>query len=249
MAKSVFMFHAIGSVSESDWADPHYSCSEEVFHAFLKGAGKVSSLKESIAGKSDSKTIVTFDDGHISNYDAAKYMWENDLGTADFFINPERVGQSFYMNWDQIRELKEQGMSIQSHGLDHQYLSDCSDEELHRQLLESKRIIEKHIGTEVTILAPPGGRFDARTETLCHRIGYKHIAHSIPGHVSNSNRFLVPRISVLHHHTAEILMNAQSPLSLLILKQKIKYKVLAVAKFLLGNERYDKLRWQVLGDN
>ncbi len=244
----VYMFHAIGELHEDDWADPHYSFSVEKFKAFLADVKTVVSLKLAIEHNIKEAVVVTFDDGHISNYNAAKYMYENQYGTADFFINPDLVGNQYYMNWQQIRELSSWGMSIQSHGLDHQYLSDCDDQELIRQLKESKRLIEKNINETVSILAPPGGRFDRRSSKLAFKLGYQCIANSIPGRVSNISCYHLPRLAVLKHYSVQDLISVQQLFSLLMIKLKLKYAILKVVKTLLGNHYYDKVRFRLVGD-
>jgi len=244
-----YMFHAIGELDNKDWADPHYSFSKDKFEEFLGSVGPVVSLKLAIENKLKRASIVTFDDGHISNYIAGKFMYENGYGTADFFINPDLVGSAHYMSWQQISELCEWGMSIQSHGLDHQYLSDCSNQELKRQLRESKRIIEEKIGQAVTILAPPGGRFDKNTSKIAFEMGYQYIANSQPGRVGRAFKYHIPRLAVLKNYSADDLVSALKPFSPLIMKLKAKYLVLKIVKALLGNRTYDNVRSKLMGDN
>lgn len=247
MTNIIYMFHAIGEVLPDDWADAHYSYSKEQFEDFLSKVGKVSSIKDRLLNHNSTSVILTFDDGHISNFKAAEYLYENNIGTADFFINPLLVGNEYYMSWAQIKELHKMGMSIQSHGLDHQYLSDCSDEELYKQLLESKKQIEAHIDESVAILAPPGGRFDSRTVKIAKSIGYSCIANSIPGHVNGFSQFLLPRVAVLKQHSVDDLISMHSKFSSIIFKQKIKYRILRILKLILGNSRYEKFRTSILG--
>lgn len=247
MASIIYMFHAIGVVTDEDWADPYYSCSDDKFRALLKYLGRVSSIKDVINNNDLSTQIFTFDDGHISNYQAAKYMYDNNYGTADFFINPDKVGDPFYMNWEQIVELNEWGMSIQSHGLDHKFLSECDDIELHRQLLLSKNVIEDIVKTKVTIIAPPGGRFDNRVIELSQSCGYLYMANSEPGSLRRLTKFILPRMAVLNKYSAEDLLNMNSVFSSINLINKFKYLVLSITKKILGNVRYEKIRWKILG--
>lgn len=244
---TIYMFHSIGDIDEADWADAHYSYSTEQYLDFLNKVGSVTSLKDSIADKSRAKVILTFDDGHISNYEAAKILFKGNYGTADFFINPEKVGSPYYMSWEQLAELVEWGMSIQSHGLDHSYLSDCSDQELQRQLEESKKILEAKLDIKVTILAPPGGRFDGRAIQYAKKLGYNVIANSIPGHMANVSAFTQPRMAVLKHYTVVQLLNLQAKFKWITVKQIIKYKLLRLPKIILGNKRYELLRERILG--
>ncbi len=242
MSLVAYMFHAIGDISHNDWADPHYSYTEEKFREFLSRSKIVFSIVEAKKNNLQDGIIVTFDDGHISNYNAAKIIFDNNYGCADFFINPDKVGDENYMSWSQIRELSAMGMSIQSHGLDHQYLSDCSDDELLRQLKQSKLIIEKKIGNKVTILAPPGGRYDMRTSRMAKTLGYVCIANSQPGSISCIDSFIIPRFAVLKTYCVKSIMSTSKNISFISVRLRMKYLSLKFVKSLLGNTNYDSIR-------
>ncbi len=248
MAAVIYMFHAIGELDSDDWADHHYSFSRDKFLEFLTKAKSVMSIEKLIAGKHTQGCVMTFDDGHISNYWAGKYIAENGFGNADFFINPAKVGQPYYMNWEQIEELSDLGMSIQSHGLDHSFLSDLENDELIIQLQESKRQIEEKLHRPVTILAPPGGRYDERTIKQAKQLGYQTMSISKPGRVRNLSSFLQPRVAVMRSSTVNQLLASQKRLNSRILLQKMKYSGLKVSKIIVGNERYERIRWFLLGD-
>ena len=250
MPTPIFMFHAIGDIDVDDWADKHYSFSEDKFYSFIHHFDRVISLKEAITlGNVNDLPVVGFDDGHISNYQAAKVLHAHNGSTADFFINPEFVGQPYYMSWDQLRELHEMGMSIQSHGLNHQYLSDCSDSELRKQLQESKRLLEHKLPLNVTILAPPGGRFDRRTVSIAKELGYQTIANSIPGRVNLFSQFLLPRIPVMYNNSVALLIDCcKGSFNMHVSKLIIKYRLTKLLKVVMGNRRYEQFRLKMLGD-
>ena len=244
MPKSIYMFHAIGSGDELHDCDPHYSYSKENFIAFLKDCGSVTSLKEVLVGnKIDA--VVTFDDGHISNFEAALGIKETVNGCADFFINPSMVGKTHFMSWADIRQINDLGMSIQSHSLDHVYLSDLNYKQQYEQLLSSKKIIEDNIGSAVTILAPPGGRYNQDTIDICKEIGYQHVSISKPGRWSQG--YISPRIAVLNGYPVADLVNCKNTFSPLLYKQVFKYQITGLAKTVLGNKRYDGIRSRLLG--
>lgn len=247
MSKIAYMFHAIGELDKEDWADTHYCFSVKKFMALTEKLVKVTSFEQALSNGDSNISIFTFDDGHVSNYSAAKYLYENKLGTAEFFINPEKVSSPYYMSWDQIRELSDWGMSIQSHGLDHKFLTECDDVELKKQLQLSKELIEENISKKVTLLAPPGGRYDQRIIDVAKSCGYKFILMSEPGHINSMDEFLIPRMAVLNMHSVEDLVKMRSRLSLLNIKNKVKYKFLYVIKQIIGNSRYEKIRWAILG--
>lgn len=247
MAAVIYMFHAIGELKSDDWADPHYSFSREKFIEFLNKAKSVKSLKQAQSDHSKQGCIMTFDDGHISNYWAGKYIAENGYGSADFFINPAKIGLPYYMSWQQLKELSALGMSIQSHGLDHSFLSDLDDKALIYQLSKSKKLIETNLNQSVTILAPPGGRYDRRTVAEARGLGYQIMSISKPGRVKNINDFIQPRIAVMKNSSVDQLLDNQNQLNHKIILQQIKYSGLKLGKRIIGNERYEKLRWFILG--
>jgi peptidoglycan/xylan/chitin deacetylase (PgdA/CDA1 family) len=243
MSKSVYMFHAIGSRETLQGCDLHYSYSKENFLEFILGCGSVISLKQALHGEKES-SVVTFDDGHLSNFEAAMTIKGMVNGSADFFINPSMVGKKHFMTWQQIRQIHNMGMSIQSHSLDHIYLSDLSYTKQKAQLLDSKKLIEDQLGSEVIILAPPGGRYNQETIMICKEIGYQHMSVSSPGRWSQG--YLSNRISVLHNSSVNDLLGCKERISPYLHKQILKYHVTGIAKKVLGNEMYDGLRSRLL---
>ena len=247
MAAVIYMFHAIGEIADGDWADTHYSFSKDKFKEFLSKAKSVMTIEQLISEKITHGSVVTFDDGHISNYWAGKYIAEKGYGRANFFINPAKVGQDYYMSWLQVRELSKLGMSIQSHGLDHSYFSDLDYKEIIFQLKESKRLIEKNTNKNVTIVAPPGGRYNKRTIKAALSLDYEVMTVSKPGRVKNTSTFLQPRIAVMKNSSVDQLLSSQKLISPRIMFKKLKYSGLKISKTMVGNNRYEKIRWFLLG--
>jgi len=249
MTSTVYMFHSIGKLDLDDSADSNYNYSEEKFIKFLQSVGPVNS----IVGAKDQKVlggpIVTFDDGHQSNYLAALSMLDQQLGFGDFFINPGMVGKKDFMDWSQLREIAELGMSIQSHSFDHIYLSDCNSEEQKHQLHKSKTIIEDKMGKEVVILAPPGGRYNRQTIDIAKSLGYSTIANSKPGIWEKLDQYLIPRIPVTVNDKVDKLSECNEPNSQNVNRLKRKYQITGLAKKALGNKVYDGLRERLLGSN
>lgn len=241
-----YMFHAIGDVTPGDIADKHYTFSEIKFRDFLAAVGSVSSIRDALQNPMHSNALCTFDDGHISNYAAALYMKEHGYGSADFFVNPSTVGKKNFMDWQQLREMSAAGMSIQSHAYEHVYLSDLTESEQYEQLYRSKSAIEEKLGIEVTIIAPPGGRFNAATKIEAQRAGYKTLAGSVPGSWSGEVAY-VKRIPVMQGNTVAQLASCLKPLSLHRFRLQTKYYSTYTVKKMLGNGVYDVLRQKVLG--
>lgn len=71
---------------------------------------------------------------------------------------PEAKLQNRMLSWDQIREMHRAGVSFGSHTLSHPVVSQLGPEDLHRELSESKRIMEDRLGAPVTDFAYPFGK-------------------------------------------------------------------------------------------
>lgn len=136
------------------------------------------------------KPLITFDDGHRSNYDHAFPLLEKFSIRAIFFVLAGRIGTTEYISWDQAREVARAGHQVQSHGWSHRLLTQCNTNELERELVWSKRELEDRIGVEVVSLSVPGGRWDSRVLDACCRAGYRWLYHSNPWSLTKRSKGL-----------------------------------------------------------
>jgi peptidoglycan/xylan/chitin deacetylase (PgdA/CDA1 family) len=124
-------------------------------------------------------TELTFDDGHISNYEIARPLLERHASKAVFFVTVGRVGVNAQtMNWEQLKTLADAGHSIQSHGWSHKFLTHCSALELGNELNRSKAEIENRLGVPVTSISVPGGRWNASVLRAAADAGYQRVCAS-----------------------------------------------------------------------
>lgn len=126
--------------------------------------------------------VITIDDGWRSTYTEAFPELQKRKFPFTVFIYPNIIGKtSNALTWDQIREMADAGVDIQSHALTHPFLTkrkhrSMNDEQygnwLRRELAESKRILEKESGKKVQFLAYPYGDYDDRVATAAGKAGY-----------------------------------------------------------------------------
>lgn len=77
------------------------------------------------------------------------------------------------MTWEELRRLDREGVcTIGSQTVTHRDLDKLPDDEIDRELRDSKRSLEVHLGHSVRFLAYPNGAFDARCEAAARRVGY-----------------------------------------------------------------------------
>lgn len=250
------MYHALtrGGRVDPD-QDPHYTVAEDIFRQHLDmmiaRCGRAISAREWLTAPS-SGAVLTFDDGHISNYEIAFPLLATRGCNADFFINPANVGTAGFANWPQLREMATGGMSIQSHSYSHRYLSELSDKQLREELTRSKAIIEERIGHEVSLLAPPGGRMLGGLERVARECGYRWVLSSRPGALraisADAQRApILSRMAVTAQLDGATLRAWLAGSRATFVQAQLRYSALAGLKKLLGNRGYERLRGSVLG--
>jgi len=104
---------------------------------------------------------ITFDDGYADAYSAALPILQRYGFTATFYIVNSFVGQPPYMNWDQLAVLRDTGMEIGSHTLDHFMLTRLDLPEMVRQITQSKQDLERALGVNIVSFCYPVGDYDA----------------------------------------------------------------------------------------
>ena len=186
---------------------------------------------------------LTFDDGHVSNYNfALPILLEYGL-KATFFITAGLIGVGETMSWGQIRDLHKASMEIGSHTLTHRPPSTLDDRELRYELAESRRILEDGIGAPVTSLSSPTGFFNPRMCAIAREVGYRALCFGRFGMVHDGgdpfslNRIAVKR-SVRDDQFASLLRFNRGAISRLRLRQWVR----ELARETLGVESYVRLR-------
>ena len=139
--------------------------------------------------------VITFDDGHVSNYSAALPVLLEHRLRATFFITAGSIGTSEMMDWAQIRELHASGMEIGSHTVTHRPPSMLDDNALRYELFESRRILEDGLGSPVTSVSSPTGFFNPRMRVIAEEAGYRALCFGQMG-LAADEPFSLKRIAV-----------------------------------------------------
>lgn len=116
---------------------------------------------------------ITFDDGYRDFAEAAWPALREAGMPAAVFLIPGHVGYGAFMTWEQMTSLAQEGVAFGSHTLDHMRLKGLEDEELRRQLQDSRQVIEEHLGMPVQVLSYPYGAFDGRVVQAAAEAGYR----------------------------------------------------------------------------
>jgi peptidoglycan/xylan/chitin deacetylase (PgdA/CDA1 family) len=185
---------------------------------------------------------VTFDDGHISNFEYALPVLQARGLTARFFITVGWTGKKpGYMGWRELRSLHESGQIIGAHGWSHTFLTHCAEKDMDTELRGARVMLEDKLGTSITTMSLPGGRYNRRVLAACGEAGYTHIFTSMPRAEVIPSGFLIGRLNVRRDTTLEWIQNALQPESCVLSRLERQYRIKAAAKVLLGDWVYERL--------
>ena len=189
---------------------------------------------------------ITFDDGHISNYEYALPMLQARGMTARFFITVGWTGQKTgYMGWPELRAMQQAGHQIGAHGWTHTLLTHCSEKELSMELVDARMALEDNLGAPVTTMSLPGGRFNGRVLAACWQAGYTQVYTSIPQAESMPLGPTIGRLNIRGDMSLEWLQSLFEPGSRVLASLGRQDRMKATAKMLLGDRIYESL-WALL---
>ncbi len=132
------------------------------------------------------KTVaLTIDDAYISTYTKAYPMLKkkNFPFTVILSTNPVDNKSSFYMSWDQMREMQKNGVEFANHSLTHEFLLQREDETIQEwkkrmtlEIQEAQSRIQEELGEDTNedprIFSYPFGEYDIKTTELLKELGY-----------------------------------------------------------------------------
>ncbi len=102
----------------------------------------------------------------------------------EFDIAPGDRSSSQPMSWDQLREMLAAGIEFGAHTVSHPVLSQCDDDALRRELVDSKERLEQETGGPVQVMSYPFGYsddYDARALSAAQAAGFQLAASYLPG--------------------------------------------------------------------
>ena len=111
--------------------------------------------------KKGKKILITIDDGFTSFYENAwPFLKENQIPFI-LFISTEAVGNSGYMNWNEIKEIeKEKFAYIGNHSHSHDYLVDFSEQKFLKDIDKSIEIFRNKLGYNPIFFSYPFGEYN-----------------------------------------------------------------------------------------
>ena len=122
---------------------------------------------------------------------------ENNIPVTLFVTTGTISNSEKYINWDQIRKLKEEGVIIGAHSHTHAHMPDISIEEVRNEIETSNKIFLKELGEIPTLFAFPYGETTDEIIELVKEFKFKVAFGQHSGIINEtSNMYYLPRFSL-----------------------------------------------------
>jgi len=179
----ILMYHYIRTVDQaSDPLGYDLSIAPELFEqhmAWLHDQGYTTMRMDAVArclrgeARCPARAVaLTFDDGYEDAFTTVLPTLQRYSFTATFFIISGIVGQPGYMSWEQLAALRDAGMEIGAHTIDHLDLTSLDLAESEHQITQSKADLERELKIGVVSFCYPTGLYNAAIEEQVRAAGY-----------------------------------------------------------------------------
>ncbi|MFS9021442.1 polysaccharide deacetylase family protein [Streptococcus cristatus] len=217
----ILMYHAIHVMDPSEAAnaglivDPttfesHLQALKEAGYYTLTPDEAYKALTENVLPENKKVVWLTFDDSLKDFYTNAfpllqKYQMKATNNVITGFV---QAGREDMLTLDEIKEMKEKGMSFEDHTVNHPDLSTATTDQQTLELRDSKAFLDDNLSQKTTTVAYPSGRYSDATLQIAESLGYKMGLTTNNGLASLSNGLLsLNRVRVNPTTTAEDLLN------------------------------------------
>lgn len=151
-------------------------------------------------GNLPSNTIgISIDDADKSFYEIGWPKLKENKIPVTLFVNTSTIHENNknYLNWDQIRELRDEGVSIGAHSHSHYHMSDLSIDEIINEIEISNNIFLKELGSIPSLFAYPYGETNEEIIKLLKKYKFKVAFGQHSGVINEtSNLYYLPRFSL-----------------------------------------------------
>lgn len=145
---------------------------------------------------------LTFDDGYEDSASAALPILKRYGFVATFFIAVNLIDKPGYMSWEQLALLRDSGMEIGSHTLNHADLTGLTTDEAYHEIVRSREMLEQRLGAPVLSFSYPAGSYTLGLASLVRAAGYTSAVITFPGH-DLEHLYELPRRRILGGETIE----------------------------------------------
>ena len=122
----------------------------------------------------DRSIAITIDDAYYSVYKHAWPILKKYNFPFTLFVSTDVIDQKIpgYMSWDEIRDLRDNGVIIGSQTKSHPHMHKLSQNELEKELTKSNERFVEEIGDKPKIFAYPYGEYDIKVLNIVKNNGF-----------------------------------------------------------------------------
>ncbi|MPY73158.1 MAG: polysaccharide deacetylase family protein [Alphaproteobacteria bacterium] len=153
----------------------------------------------------DRAVAITVDDAYRSVYAEAWPRLRAAGLPFTLFVatEPVEAGLPDYMTWDQIRELRDGGVTIGAHSHSHLHMVDATAKQNREEIEISNRILRRELGAKPALFAYPFGEAGNAVMALAKKSGYRAAFGQHSGVIAPGQPlFYLPRFPVNEAHAA-----------------------------------------------
>jgi peptidoglycan/xylan/chitin deacetylase (PgdA/CDA1 family) len=191
------------------------------------------------------KYLVTFDDGHISDYKIVFPLLKSLGIRATFFINTSNIGKPGFLTWNMIIEMNKMGNVFGSHGHNHFKMTNLSLKAAKYEFEKSKELYEYKTGKIMQLFSFPYGFYNNRLLRLSIESGYTTCFISNHGIIHNIEN-VIPRNSINGSMNDSDISKILNPSIVTLSKWRIEDGIKGIFKVIFGEKYYKLLRNKIL---
>ena len=201
---TVFMYHKFG-VEKYPSTSVTIAQLENHVNEFIKEKYNIKSLDFIVDtiindGELPNNTIgISVDDADKSFFDVGWPLFKKNNIPVTLFVTTKTISKNNknYLNWDQIRKLKQEGVVIGAHSHTHAHMPDISINEVKNEIEISNKIFLKELGEIPTLFAFPYGETTTEIIELIKEYKFKVAFGQHSGIINEtSNMYYLPRFSL-----------------------------------------------------
>jgi peptidoglycan/xylan/chitin deacetylase (PgdA/CDA1 family) len=144
----------------------------------------------------ENPVALTFDDGYTDAATEALPVLEEQGFVATFYVVVNFVGKPGYMTWEQIELLRDSGMEIGSHTVNHFDLTGLELDAAQDEIVTSRQLLEERLEVPVVSFSYPVGSYNSALAGVVRSAGYTNAVIVMPGD-SITHMYEIPRRRVL----------------------------------------------------
>lgn len=231
--KIVLCYHSIGNTG---WRFSTKTADFKNHIDFFKKNYKLRSLRD-LMKKGKFGVNISFDDGYRDVYENAFPLLEKNKIPVTMFVlgNNEKANKIALDNelpildLSRIRILKKNGWEIGHHSETHRDLFNLDVKQLRKEIIDSKKQLEKNLGFKIDYFAYPKGFYSQKIIALVKEAGFKG-AFTVDGkEMEPSNPMLLHRVPIEGAYNVKQLETLLSPLGLFITNFYMKLLQMKIA--------------------